>query len=187
MEPPLSFAEAEERYQALRRRYDAGELSPEELRRRVEALSLQDSLGYRWRLEAMTGAWQRWDGAAWVTLPPPHRHAPAPPPSPRCGCGEPLDTDARFCPACGALVPARPRAPHVETGPLPRIRTPAPLNLGELAARTEKVAAIAEPSGGEQPAPPRRRGVIALVLVLAILGAAAAVAALWAWRWLKVR
>ncbi len=62
----MTFAEVEERYRALRQRFDAGALSEADLKARLEDLMIEDAQGHWWIIGYETGQWYVREGEQWV-------------------------------------------------------------------------------------------------------------------------
>ena len=68
--PSDSFARARRRFDALRTRYQSGELDAAQFQVEREALTVQDTDGGHWT-PAEAGQWYWYDGSAWVLRTPP--------------------------------------------------------------------------------------------------------------------
>lgn len=68
--PSDSFARARRRFDALRTRYQSGELDAAQFQVEREALTVQDTEGGHWT-PAEAGQWYWYDGSAWVLRTPP--------------------------------------------------------------------------------------------------------------------
>lgn len=81
----MDFAQAEQSYEQLERQLQAGEISEETYRERLNELRVRDAEGRIWMLQEGTGAWFVWNQGAWepgepplaATEPPP-MHSPVP-------------------------------------------------------------------------------------------------------------
>lgn len=68
---PDAFLQAESNYARIRTEYAAGRINPDEYRRAIEELKVQDQSGRHWRIEAKSGKWITWDGTTWAFAPAP--------------------------------------------------------------------------------------------------------------------
>lgn len=68
---PPRFAEAEQRFTALRARYQAGELDDAAYGAELQKLVVEDGAGGYWMLGADSGEWYWYDGQQWVRRDPP--------------------------------------------------------------------------------------------------------------------
>ena len=73
---PPRFAEAEQRFAALRARYQAGELDDAAYEAELQKLVIEDGAGGYWMLGADSGEWYWYDGQQWVRRDPPLAAAP---------------------------------------------------------------------------------------------------------------
>jgi hypothetical protein len=86
---PPRFAEAEQRFTALRARYQVGELDDAAYEAELQKLVVVDSSGGYWMLGADSGEWYWYDGQQWARRDPPlagvaverPQARPAPPPA----------------------------------------------------------------------------------------------------------
>lgn len=74
------FNVAEKEYARLRREFEAGRLSIEELQNALQQLAVQDAGGRYWMLGANTGRWYFYDGTRWIESDPNPPIAPKPAP-----------------------------------------------------------------------------------------------------------
>jgi hypothetical protein len=76
----MDFGQAEESYQELQRQLEAGEISEEAYRERLNALRVMDTEGRTWMLQERTGAWFVWNQGVWEPGDPPRAVTEPPPP-----------------------------------------------------------------------------------------------------------
>jgi len=77
----LNFQDAEKTYRDLKRQYDAGILSEEDLEAQVARLQVKDAQGHWWQIGVESGEWYKHDGQQWRQARPPAPPAPAAAPS----------------------------------------------------------------------------------------------------------
>jgi hypothetical protein len=63
---PPTFHALETRLADLKARYQRGQIDAEAYQAEVQDLKVQDHTGQTWWLGGESGAWQYWDGSAWV-------------------------------------------------------------------------------------------------------------------------
>jgi hypothetical protein len=66
----MDFQDLQRQYDELREQFDAGEMSEEEFKDKLEGLQLKDEQGRYWTIGALTGKWYRYDGRRWVQETP---------------------------------------------------------------------------------------------------------------------
>lgn len=66
----IDITHIEERYVALRRAFDAGEMDAEAFQAAVDELQTQDDYGRYWVIGAQTGEWYYYDGVQWTQADP---------------------------------------------------------------------------------------------------------------------
>jgi hypothetical protein len=72
----VDFQEADRRYVEIKRSYESGDLSQEELDKQLKQLMVQDEKGGWWVKSRSAGEWYYHDGTAWVKRTPPGYQAP---------------------------------------------------------------------------------------------------------------
>jgi hypothetical protein len=72
----MDFQEADRRYVDIKRSYESGGLTQEELDEQLEQLMVQDEEGRRWAKSRSAGEWYYHDGTTWVKRTPPGYQAP---------------------------------------------------------------------------------------------------------------
>jgi hypothetical protein len=72
----MDFQEADRRYVDIKRSYESGGLTQEELDEQLKQLMLQDEEGRWWVKSRSDGEWHYHDGTAWVKGTPPGYQAP---------------------------------------------------------------------------------------------------------------
>ncbi len=113
----MDFAQAEQSYQELEKQLEAGEISEETYRERLNHLRVRDTEGRTWMLQEGTGAWFVWYQGAWQPGEPPPAVTEPPPPSPT-----PLPVDpAALKGAVTEPAPATPTPPEPEPEAEPKI------------------------------------------------------------------
>jgi hypothetical protein len=156
-----SFAQVNEEFEALKTRFQAGEIPRQEFIDEMKKLRIRDDEGRFWMIGAQTGKWYFFDGKDWIQAEPPSQQDKAAIcvycgfenklealACARCGgtigeeptkcpdCGSPLRMPFMTCPKCGTVpgteIPDTSRELPV-TPAVPAVRIP--------------VNAAAEPSG----------------------------------------
>lgn len=139
-----SFSQVNEAFEALKSRFQAGEISRQDFIEGMKKLRIRDDEGRFWMIGAQTGKWYFFDGKDWIQSEPPSQAAKAAiciycgfenridaTSCARCGgtigeeptkcpdCGSPLSKPFMACPKCGTVpggeVPAPPSAPAAGT------------------------------------------------------------------------
>ncbi|MFQ5813925.1 MAG: hypothetical protein ACE5I2_12185 [Anaerolineae bacterium] len=79
----MDFAQVENKYEELKRKYDAGAIPEDEFKAQLEELMIEDEEGKWWIIGYETGMWHYHDGEKWVRGEPPRvARPPARPPMP---------------------------------------------------------------------------------------------------------
>ncbi|MDH4208430.1 MAG: tetratricopeptide repeat protein, partial [Anaerolineae bacterium] len=73
----MDFAEVENRFRALRKQLDSGEIGEQEFEAELRRLQVLDPEGRYWMIGAQSGLWYFYDGEKWVQAEPPARGAGA--------------------------------------------------------------------------------------------------------------
>ncbi len=76
----MSFDETQAGYRDLKAQFDAGALSEDDFKSRLQELMIQDDQGRWWVIGYETGQWYVHDGEQWVPAEPPAPPAPVEPP-----------------------------------------------------------------------------------------------------------
>lgn len=71
MSEMMEFQEVDRRYSELRRGYDVGAVSTEEMEAGLKEMMVQDASGRWWAKSGDSGQWRYHDGARWVPGAPP--------------------------------------------------------------------------------------------------------------------
>jgi len=146
-----SFAQVNEAFEALKTKFQAGEISRQEFIDEMKKLRIRDDEGRFWMIGAQTGKWYYFDGKDWVQSEPPSQKDKAAIciycgfenkleaiACARCGgtigeeptkcpdCGSPLRKPFMTCPKCGTVpgseIPDTSRViPVTPAGPVSRI------------------------------------------------------------------
>ena len=77
----MNFAQVEAKFKELKKEYEVGAITEEELKAQLEDLMIQDDEGRWWMIGYETGQWYYYDGEKWVQAEPP-KPAPTAPPMP---------------------------------------------------------------------------------------------------------
>ena len=126
----MTFEEADHRYQALRRQWEAGQVSQAQFVEAVNALRVQTTDGTWWQIRGMDGSWLRWNGAAWEQALPPQRTHPLDPQQPRSNqAASSPPTQPLSTPPVSRPQPFQPPRP----APAPPIPIPQPTVLTQQA------------------------------------------------------
>jgi len=169
-----SFAQINEAFDALKARFQAGEIPRQEFIDEMKKLRIRDDEGRFWMIGAQTGKWYYFDGKDWILSEPPSQldkaavciycgfenklEAAA---CARCGgtigeeptkcpdCGAPLRRPFMTCPKCGTVPGGATAETHRETPLIPV--TPVRVAVRRPAHFETEPAAPAE---GEPPAAP---------------------------------
>jgi hypothetical protein len=144
-----SFSQVNEAFEALKRKFQAGEISREDFIDGMKKLRIRDDEGRFWMIGAQTGKWYYFDGKDWIQSEPPSQAAGTAicvycgfenkieaTSCARCGgtigeeptkcpdCGSPLSKPFLTCPKCGT-VPGGEISEPAST-PVPGIETAVP-------------------------------------------------------------
>ncbi len=102
----MSYSEIEARYRDLKAQFDAGTLSEDDFKARLQELMIQDDQGRWWIIGYETGQWYVHDGEQWAQAEPPTPPAPV----------EPLQPETSARPK-EELVPVEPPPPETAAEP----------------------------------------------------------------------
>lgn len=72
----IIFQESEAHYFTLRRRFDARQITEQQLSAAVQQYRIQDAQGVWWQMRPQDGAWLRWTGVSWQVASPSHLYGP---------------------------------------------------------------------------------------------------------------
>ncbi len=172
-----SFAQINEAFDALKAKFQAGEIPRQEFIDEMKKLRIRDDEGRFWMIGAQTGKWYYFDGKDWIPAEPPSQKDKAAvciycgfenkleaAACARCGgtigdeptkcpdCGAPLRKPFMTCPKCGTIPGGETVETHRETPLIPvtpvRVEVRRPAHF-----ETEPVApAAAEPPAAPPPA-----------------------------------